>query len=32
MGGEYRMVCHYGVSRADCEATAALVRQFAAEG
>ena len=32
MGGEYRMVCHYGVTRADCEATAALVRQFAAEG
>ena len=32
MGGEYRMVCHYGVTRADCETVAALVRQFAAEG
>ena len=32
MGGEYRMVCHYGVTRADCETTAQLVRQFAAEG
>ncbi len=32
MGGEYRMVCHHGISRADCEQTAALVRAFAAEG
>lgn len=32
MGGEYRMVCHHGISRADCEQTAALVRTFAAEG
>lgn len=32
MGGEYRMVCHHGITRADCEQTAALVRAFAAEG
>lgn len=32
MGGEYRMVCHHGISRADCEQTAALMRAFAAEG
>ena len=32
MGGEYRMVCHHGITRADCEQTAALVRTFAAEG
>lgn len=32
MGGEYRMVCHHGVTRADCEQAAALVRTFAAEG
>lgn len=32
MGGEYRMVCHHGISRADCEQTAALVRAFTAEG
>ena len=32
MGGEYRMVCHHGITRADCEKTAALVRAFAAEG
>lgn len=32
MGSEYRMVCHHGISRADCEQTAALVRTFAAEG
>ncbi len=31
MGGEYRMVCHHGITRADCEQTAALVRAFAAE-
>lgn len=32
MGGEYRMVCHHGITRADCEQTAALVRAFASEG
>ena len=32
MGSEYRMVCHHGITRADCEQTAALVRTFAAEG
>lgn len=31
MGGEYRMVCHHGITRVDCEQTAALVRAFAAE-
>ena len=32
MGGEYRMGCPNGGRRADCEATAARVRQVAAEG
>ena len=32
MGGEYRMVCHHDISRADCEQTAQLVGAFAAEG
>ena len=32
MDGEYRMVCHHDISRADCESTARLVREFAAEG
>ena len=32
MGGEYRMVCHHDISRADCDQTAQLVRTFAAEG
>ena len=32
MGGEYRMVCHHDISRADCETAASLVRTFAAEG
>lgn len=31
-GGEYRMVCHHDISRADCDQTAQLVRTFAAEG
>ena len=31
-GGEYRMVCHHDISRADCNQTAQLVRTFAAEG
>ena len=32
MGGEYRMVCHHDIARADCETAARLVREFAAEG
>lgn len=32
MGGEYRMVCHHDISRADCEQTAQLVGAFTAEG
>lgn len=32
MDGEYRMVCHHDISRADCEAAARAVRTFAAEG
>lgn len=32
MDGEYRMVCHHDISRADCESTARLVCKFAAEG
>ena len=32
MDGEYRMVCHHDISRADCESAARLVREFAAEG
>ncbi|MDO4271133.1 MAG: GntG family PLP-dependent aldolase [Eubacteriales bacterium] len=32
LGGEYRMVTHHDISRADCEATARAVRAFAAEG
>lgn len=31
-GGEYRMVCHHDISRADCDQTAQFVRTFAAEG
>lgn len=31
-GGEYRMVCHHDISRADCDQAAQLVRTFAAEG
>ncbi|MFR3786244.1 threonine aldolase family protein [Agathobaculum desmolans] len=31
-GGEYRMVCHHDVSRADCDTTIDLMRTFAAEG
>lgn len=30
--GEYRMVCHHDIARADCDAAAAAVRRFAAEG
>jgi threonine aldolase len=32
MGGEYRMVCHHDISRADCDAAAALVREFSKGG
>ena len=32
MDGEYRMVCHHDVTRADCDTVAALVRAFDAEG
>ena len=32
MDGEYRMVTHHGIARADCDTAAAAVRQFAAEG
>lgn len=30
--GEFRLVCHHDISRADCDAVAAIVRAFAAEG
>ncbi len=32
MGGEYRMVCHHDVTRADCDTAAALTEQFDREG
>ncbi|MDO5142595.1 MAG: threonine aldolase family protein [Eubacteriales bacterium] len=32
MNGEYRMVCHHDIARADCDTVAALLRTFAAEG
>lgn len=32
MGGEYRMVCHHDVTRADCDTVVSLTATFAAEG